>query len=761
MQYIVYLILAPIAAIICGTVFFRIEHSARISGDARSSAAALRWYLAVISGFLIVDILEVLLPTPGATLFMAQLDYLFITLTPVTWFAFVLAYSGHQRWLNRSRFWVFLISPLITNLLVWTNSRHGLIWQGYTFKPVGPFLAVSIGGYGQWFWVHTVYSYALFIAGAALVVFSYFRSHSLYRRQSAWVLAGALIPLVVNLVYIFRMLPGLQKDISPVAFAMAGLAFSVGISRYRLLDLKPIARAMLVEELRDGVIVLDRDERIVDLNPAARKVLHLSDETNLGQQAGDLLLFWNKNSKDTNSAPLEIVLGDEGHERNFELRVSPLSGDSGWLVLMRDITANKQAEEALLRAHQEMEQRIQERTAELKALTVTLEQRVNSRTRDLAALYAVSSVASEVHDMDSLLSLSLARTVASLNSDAGEIYLIDETRGSTGSGSLRLAALENNSSLDLDRIQTRVKLPDLLDWVIENNEPRLAPVNKVNNDEQHTQSVSASAGQYALLMVPMRVEGETSGVLVLYRLKEPLFNVEEVSLVSTIADQVAVAMSGYRLRQIAQQAQVLAQRQKLSADLHDSLTQSLYGLVAFSEAGRAQLERNDLAAVKKTMERINAETRQALKEMRLFLHELRPSVLEEEGLIGALHQRLAAVEGRSDVEARLLADERIHLPLAVEEVLFRIAQEALNNTLRHARAAHVTVYLGLEGENVMLEIRDDGCGFDPQTVGAGRMGLVNMRTRAASIGGDFKLSSSPGQGTRIKVTVPLPTDKLG
>jgi len=131
--------------------------------------------------------------------------------------------------------------------------------------------------------------------------------------------------------------------------------------------------------------------------------------------------------------------------------------------------------------------------------------------------------------------------------------------------------------------------------------------------------------------------------------------------------------------------------------------------------------------------------------------------LEQDGLIGALHKRLAAVEGRADIQARLLADDGIHLPLPEEATLYQIAQEALNNALRHAHATTVTVHLGREGRQVILEIMDDGCGFDPESVAHGGMGLGNMRQRAEQIGGVLKITSVPGTGTRVKVSLPEAT----
>jgi len=156
--------------------------------------------------------------------------------------------------------------------------------------------------------------------------------------------------------------------------------------------------------------------------------------------------------------------------------------------------------------------------------------------------------------------------------------------------------------------------------------------------------------------------------------------------------------------------------------------------------------------------RIGEVTQQALKEMRLLIHELRPPALEQEGLVGALHQRLDAVEKRAGVEARLLMNDLIELPAHVEEELYRIAQEALNNALKHAGATTVTVHIRAEDHQAVLEVSDNGRGFNPAAVSnCGGMGLVSMDERARRLGGTLSVSSAPGQGTTVRAGVP--TDK--
>ena len=137
-----------------------------------------------------------------------------------------------------------------------------------------------------------------------------------------------------------------------------------------------------------------------------------------------------------------------------------------------------------------------------------------------------------------------------------------------------------------------------------------------------------------------------------------------------------------------------------------------------------------------------------------MVHELRPPVLEQEGLVGALRQRLEAVEGRAGVKTRLLADDLADLPASVEEELYRIALEALNNALKHAAANSVNIYVRTQGKGIELEIADNGTGFDPTAMSASSgIGLSSMRERAEKLGATLTIQSTPGEGTQVLVRI--------
>jgi len=198
------------------------------------------------------------------------------------------------------------------------------------------------------------------------------------------------------------------------------------------------------------------------------------------------------------------------------------------------------------------------------------------------------------------------------------------------------------------------------------------------------------------------------------------------------------------------------ERRRLARDLHDAVTQSVYSLTLMSAAARRRVGQGEALAAFDYVDRLGQLARQALKEMRLLVYELRPAALEGEPLVTALQSRLEAVEQRAGVAARLRVDAEPQLPAYVQTQLFRVAEEALNNTLKHAAATAVDVTIGGDARHVRLEIHDNGVGFerDPAAAPAG-LGLVSMRERVSELGGAFEVDSTPGGGTTVRVILQL------
>ncbi|MBC8255602.1 MAG: PAS domain-containing protein, partial [Ardenticatenia bacterium] len=380
--------------------------------------------------------------------------------------------------------------------------------------------------------------------------------------------------------------------------------------------------------------------------------------------------------------------------------------------------------------------------------TTELEQRIAERTRDLATLYEVTAVASESLNLQTTLERSLEQVLEALQCRAGAIQVLDET-----GERLRLAV---HQRIPPDLVAQWDSLPadgGLMGWVLEHKEPLMVP--DVVADPRTRQAVRAS-GFTAYVGAPMRASGQVLGVLSVFGEAGQQFSAEDVALVASVADHVGVAVENARLRRRAEEAAVLEERQRLARELHDSVTQSLYSLTLFAEAARELAVAGDLDRVENYVAQLGETALQALKEMRLLVYQLRPEALERVGLVEALQQRLDAVEGRAGVENHLLVEEGLTLPPPVRQGLYLIAREALNNALKHAAATSVTVHIRTEGQHVKLEVVDNGRGFDPGTLrDRGGMGLISMRERAEALGGSLTVLSAPGEGTRVKVEVPL------
>lgn len=204
----------------------------------------------------------------------------------------------------------------------------------------------------------------------------------------------------------------------------------------------------------------------------------------------------------------------------------------------------------------------------------------------------------------------------------------------------------------------------------------------------------------------------------------------------------------------AQAQSAIEERQRLARDLHDSVTQTLYSLTLIAEAARRLAQNGQLDQVIAQTERLGELSQQSLKEMRLLLFELRLPILEREGLAKALQHRLDAVEKRAGVDANLIVENVDRLPAFVEEGLFYMAYEALNNSLKHAAATKLTVSLRAIDGVVELQVADNGKGFDAQSVSeTGGMGLTNLKDRAQKLKAQLEITSTPEKGTGIKIVV--------
>jgi signal transduction histidine kinase len=204
------------------------------------------------------------------------------------------------------------------------------------------------------------------------------------------------------------------------------------------------------------------------------------------------------------------------------------------------------------------------------------------------------------------------------------------------------------------------------------------------------------------------------------------------------------------LRQREREKAITEERNRLARELHDSVTQALYGVALYSEAAVGHLAQGDTDRVAEQLKELQDTSQEALAEMRLLIFELRPPILDELGLVAALQARLQAVEGRAGLKTEFKTNLEERLPPEVEEGVYRIALEALNNALKYAQARNIKIHLSQDERSASLEVVDDGIGFDLVTVHErGGLGLSAMEERAVELGGRLTVETAPGSGTRI------------
>jgi signal transduction histidine kinase len=232
------------------------------------------------------------------------------------------------------------------------------------------------------------------------------------------------------------------------------------------------------------------------------------------------------------------------------------------------------------------------------------------------------------------------------------------------------------------------------------------------------------------------------------------FSAEDQELIGLLAAHAAIAITNAQLYERSRELSVVSERNRLALELHDVVSQKLFSLSLTAEAAATLIDR-DAAAAREQITRLQQLAREALEELRLLILGLRPAELERDGLGGTLRKDVAMLSPLYDVEIELDVDDaQLEDPRCAAEVL-RIAQEALHNALRHARADRITISVGHDRDRLVVEITDDGIGFAPDDpeLRSQHLGLTSMEERARELNGRLEIRSSPAAGTTIRLEV--------
>ena len=388
----------------------------------------------------------------------------------------------------------------------------------------------------------------------------------------------------------------------------------------------------------------------------------------------------------------------------------------------------------------------------------TLEQAVSDRTREFSTVLEISKRIASTLELEPLLNLILDQIASIIPYSAAAIYTLENgTRLKVAAHQIPgLSSLPASLTLSLeDAGPFRPAITEKRVLILEdvNREPPLSYAFKAAGIPL---SPSIFFRSRSWIGIPLILRNRITGLLSLTHEEPGYYTETHARLAQAITNQVAIAIENARLYAQAQDLATLEERNRIARELHDSVTQLLYGISLYSTAASRSVSKDNMERVRENLIEIKENALQALQEMRLLILELDPPLLQKYGLVAALEASLESIESRAGLETVLKTDGMTRLPSAIEPDLYRIAMEALNNLVRYARAKKVIVDLQIVSDWAVLDIRDNGVGFDVEYVQkSGGLGIHNMKQRAQRLGGRLDIFSTPGVGTHIKAEIPL------
>ncbi len=384
-----------------------------------------------------------------------------------------------------------------------------------------------------------------------------------------------------------------------------------------------------------------------------------------------------------------------------------------------------------------------------------LEQQAAEQTQELKTLLEISHNITLTLDMASLLGMILDQLARVIAYDGATVLVLE--------GEHLIPRAYRGPAPEALVLSTRYSIHDASSQAVLNSPDAMIVADMQQDKLTQSQAAPAARELFETILGYVRgwmataitIKGRAVGILIVHHRQPNAFNEAHAEKIKAFAYQAAVVIENARLYEQAQQLAAWQERQKLARELHDSVSQALYGIGLGARTAQALLERDPAQAVE-PLAYVLSLAEAGLAEMRALIFELRPESLAKEGLAAALEKQATVLRTRHQLEVTttLMAEPDVSLP--AKEAFFRIAQEALHNVVKHANASQVTLRLQQERGQLILEVQDNGRGFDAAASFPGHLGLQSMRERIERLGGQFYLESAVEKGTMVRATLRLP-----
>jgi signal transduction histidine kinase len=378
------------------------------------------------------------------------------------------------------------------------------------------------------------------------------------------------------------------------------------------------------------------------------------------------------------------------------------------------------------------------------------DQSLSQRNKDLKLLNDIGEMLADTSEIDLILEKTLDYVMSYLDVEAGEIFLTEED-----GLSLRMV-MHRGEAADAFWTKDQFRLGEgFVGIVAESGKPLVT--NTLQQDVRFLRRQVVNAGFQCLACIPLSAHSNVIGVMGIATRQQQRLEAREISLLTSIGTWAGIAIENARLNQQGRRLAVLEERERIGMDLHDGIIQSIYAVGLALDYARMEVESNpDKALVK--LEQAIAGLNSTIRDIRTYIMDLRPRQFRGENLMDSLQRLIDDTRTNTHLEISLSGPESgsLILPTSVSTALFHISQEALANIAKHAQAQHAKMTLWTAPGRVLMEISDDGVGFDinKMRLALGH-GLANMRTRARKMGGDVEVNSAPGNGTSILTWIPL------